>query len=395
MTTQAEPGRFGRYGGQYVPEMLMAALQELDAAYAEAKADPSFQQELDSYLSDYAGRPSPLTYAARLSELVGAKVYLKREDLNHTGSHKINNTLGQGLLAKRMGKPRVIAETGAGQHGVASATVAALFGMKCAVYMGTEDIRRQELNCYRMQLLGSEVVPVSSGAGTLADALDEAMRDWIQNVDDTFYIIGSVCGPHPYPTMVRDFQSVIGREARQQCLEKEGRLPTKIFACVGGGSNAMGIFYNFLGDEGVELIGVEAAGMGVDTDKHAATLTKGTFGILHGAAEYVLQDEDGQVLEAYSISAGLDYPGVGPEHCYLKDTGRAQYVPITDREALDAFIALSEMEGIIPALESSHAVAEVLKRKGQFAPDDLIIINVSGRGDKDVSEVKRLLALRG
>jgi len=395
MTTQAEPGRFGRYGGQYVPEMLMAALQELDAAYAEAKADPSFQQELDAYLSDYAGRPSPLTYAARLSELVGAKVYLKREDLNHTGSHKINNTLGQGLLAKRMGKPRVIAETGAGQHGVASATVAALFGMKCAVYMGTEDIRRQELNCYRMQLLGSEVVPVSSGAGTLADALDEAMRDWIQNVDDTFYIIGSVCGPHPYPTMVRDFQSVIGREARQQCLEKEGRLPTKVFACVGGGSNAMGIFYNFLGDEGVELIGVEAAGMGVDTDKHAATLTKGTFGILHGAAEYVLQDEDGQVLEAYSISAGLDYPGVGPEHCYLKDTGRAQYVPITDREALDAFIALSEMEGIIPALESSHAVAEVLKRKGQFAPDDLIIINVSGRGDKDVSEVKRLLALRG
>ncbi|MEN6347378.1 MAG: tryptophan synthase subunit beta [Armatimonadia bacterium] len=395
MTTQAEPGRFGRYGGQYVPEMLMAALQELDAVYAEAKADPSFQQELDAYLRDYAGRPSPLTYAARLSELVGAKVYLKREDLNHTGSHKINNTLGQGLLARRMGKPRVIAETGAGQHGVASATVAALFGMKCAVYMGTEDIRRQELNCYRMQLLGSEVVPVSSGSGTLADALDEAMRDWIENVDDTFYIIGSVCGPHPYPTMVRDFQSVIGKEARQQCLEKEGRLPTKVFACVGGGSNAMGIFHDFLGDEGVELIGVEAAGMGVDTDKHAATLTKGTFGILHGAAEYVLQDEDGQVLEAYSISAGLDYPGVGPEHCYLKDTGRAQYVPVTDREALDAFIALSEMEGIIPALESSHAVAEVLKRKGQFAPDDLIVINVSGRGDKDVAEVKRLLALRG
>ncbi|MCE5217935.1 tryptophan synthase subunit beta, partial [bacterium] len=330
MTTQAEPGRFGRYGGQYVPEMLMAALQELDAVYAEAKADPSFQQELDAYLRDYAGRPSPLTYAARLSELVGAKVYLKREDLNHTGSHKINNTLGQGLLARRMGKPRVIAETGAGQHGVASATVAALFGMKCAVYMGTEDIRRQELNCYRMQLLGSEVVPVSSGSGTLADALDEAMRDWIENVDDTFYIIGSVCGPHPYPTMVRDFQSVIGKEARQQCLEKEGRLPTKVFACVGGGSNAMGIFHDFLGDEGVELIGVEAAGMGVDTDKHAATLTKGTFGILHGAAEYVLQDEDGQVLEAYSISAGLDYPGVGPEHCYLKDTGRAQYVPVTD-----------------------------------------------------------------
>ena len=391
MTTSTEPGRFGRYGGQYVPEMLMAALQELDAAYAEVKQDPEFQAEFDRYLRDYAGRPSPLTFAQRLSEVVGARVYLKREDLNHTGSHKINNTLGQGLLARRMGKPRVIAETGAGQHGVATATVAALFGMKCAVYMGTEDIRRQELNCFRMQLLGAEVVPVSSGSGTLADALDEALRDWIEHVDDTFYILGSVCGPHPYPTMVRDFQSVIGRETRQQCLEKEGRLPTKIFACVGGGSNAMGIFYEFIKDEGVELIGVEAGGLGLDTDKHAATLNKGTFGILHGAAEYVLQDEDGQVLEAHSVSAGLDYPGVGPEHCYLKDTGRAQYVAITDQEALDAFCRLSELEGIIPALESAHAVAEVLKRQGQFSRDDLIVINISGRGDKDVAEVKRLL----
>lgn len=391
MTTTTEPGRFGRYGGQYVPEMLMAALQELDAAYAEVREDLEFLAEFDRYLREYAGRPSPLTFADRLSRLVGARVYLKREDLNHTGSHKINNTLGQGLLARRMGKPRVIAETGAGQHGVATATVAALFGMKCAVYMGTEDIRRQELNCFRMQLLGAEVVPVSSGSGTLADALDEALRDWIANVDDTFYILGSVCGPHPYPTMVRDFQSVIGRETRQQCLEKEGRLPTKVFACVGGGSNAMGIFHEFLEDEGVELIGVEAGGLGLDTDKHAATLNKGTFGILHGAAEYVLQDEDGQVLEAHSVSAGLDYPGVGPEHCYLKDTGRAQYVAVTDKEALDAFCRLSELEGIIPALESAHAVAEVLKRQGQFAPDDLVVINISGRGDKDVAEVKRLL----
>jgi tryptophan synthase beta chain len=389
--TTTEAGRFGRYGGQYVPEMLMAALQELDAAYADVRQDARFLAEFDSYLREYAGRPSPLTYADRLSHLVGARVYLKREDLNHTGSHKINNTLGQGLLARRMGKPRVIAETGAGQHGVATATVAALFGMKCAVYMGTEDIRRQELNCFRMQLLGAEVIPVSSGAGTLADALDEALRDWIANVDDTFYILGSVCGPHPYPTMVRDFQSVIGREARQQCLEKEGRLPTKVFACVGGGSNAMGIFHEFVEDEGVELIGVEAGGLGLETDKHAATLNKGTFGILHGAAEYVLQDEDGQVLEAHSVSAGLDYPGVGPEHCYLKDTGRAQYVAVTDKEALDAFCQLSELEGIIPALESAHAVAEVLKRKDQFAHNDIVIINISGRGDKDVAEVKRLL----
>ena len=395
MMQETQAGRFGRYGGQYVPEMLMPALQELDAAYAAARQDVQFQDEFERQLRDYAGRPSPLTFAARLSELVGAKVYLKREDLNHTGSHKINNTLGQGLLARRMGKPRVIAETGAGQHGVATATVAALFGMECAVYMGVEDIRRQELNCFRMQLLGAEVLPVSAGSGTLADALDEALRDWLANSQNTFYVLGSVCGPHPYPTMVRDFQRIIGRETKQQCLDKEGRLPTKVFACVGGGSNAMGIFYEFLEDADVELIGVEAAGLGLDTDKHAASLSKGTFGILHGAAEYVLQDEDGQVLEAHSVSAGLDYPGVGPEHCHLKDTGRAQYVGITDREALDAFCRLSELEGIIPALESAHAVAEVLKRAGEFDAEDLIVINVSGRGDKDVAEVKRVLGTTG
>ena len=392
MTTQTESGRFGKYGGQYVPEMLMAALDELDAAYSAATEDADFQTEFDSYLREYAGRPSSLYFAQRLSEQVGAKVYLKREDLNHTGSHKINNALGQGLLAKRMEKPRLIAETGAGMHGVATATVAALFGMECAVYMGVEDIRRQEINCFRMELLGTEVIPVSSGTGTLADALDEAMRDWLANVENTFYILGSVCGPHPYPTMVRDFQTVIGRETKRQCLEREGRLPTKIIACVGGGSNSIGIFYEFLQDEGVELIGVEAGGKGLDTEHHAATLLKGSYGILHGAAEYVLQDEDGQVLEAYSVSAGLDYPGVGPEHCHLKDTGRAEYVAITDKEAIDAFCKLSELEGIIPALESAHAVAEVLKRKGQFADDDLVVINLSGRGDKDVAEVKRILA---
>jgi tryptophan synthase beta chain len=373
--------------------MLMAALQELEAAYYEAEADAGFHAELDTYLRHYVGRPSPLTFAARLSDEVGAKVYLKREDLNHTGSHKINNVMGQGLLARRMGKPRVIAETGAGQHGVATATVAALFAMKCTVYMGTEDIRRQELNCFRMELLGAQVAPVSTGAGTLTEALDEAMRDWLASSADTFYVLGTVCGPHPYPTMVRSFQSIIGRETRQQVLEHEGRLPSHIFACVGGGSNAMGIFHEFIPEEGVQLIGVEAAGLGIDTEKHAATLNKGSYGILHGAAEYVLQDEDGQVLEAHSVSAGLDYPGVGPEHCYLKDTGRATYAAITDREALDAFCRLSELEGIIPALESAHAVAEVLKRRGQFAPEDLVVINVSGRGDKDVAEVKRLLGM--
>ncbi len=391
MSTDTRAGRFGRYGGQFVPEMLMSAVQELETAYDEARADPAFQEELATYLREYVGRPSPLTFAPRMSDEVGAKVYLKREDLNHTGSHKINNTMGQGLLARRMGKPRLIAETGAGQHGVATATVAALFGMECAVYMGAEDIRRQELNCFRMELLGTTVVPVTTGTATLTDALDEAMRDWLANSESTFYVLGTVCGAHPYPTMVRDFQSVVGREIRAQCLEHEGRLPTHIVACVGGGSNSIGAFYDFIPDTQVQLIGVEAGGHGLETFAHAATLNKGTFGILHGSAEYVLQDEDGQVLPAHSVSAGLDYPGVGPEHCMLKDTGRAQYVAATDGEALDALCRMSELEGIIPALESAHAVAEVFKRKGQFAADDIVVINVSGRGDKDVAEVKRIL----
>jgi len=391
MNTDVKAGRFGRYGGQYVPEMLMSAVHELEQAYDEARRDASFQGELDYYLREYVGRPSPLTLASRLSEVVGAKVYLKREDLNHTGSHKINNTMGQGLLAKRMGKPRLIAETGAGQHGVATATVAALFGMECAVYMGAEDIRRQELNCFRMELLGTRVIPVTTGTATLTDALDEAMRDWLANSQDTFYVLGTVCGAHPYPTMVRDFQSVIGRELRAQMLRLEGRLPTHILACVGGGSNSIGAFHEFIPDKEVKLIGVEAGGHGLETPAHAATLNKGTYGILHGSAEYVLQDEDGQLLPAHSVSAGLDYPGVGPEHCQLKDSGRAEYVAATDKEALDALCRLSELEGIIPALESAHAVAEVLKRQGQFSPDDVVVINVSGRGDKDVAEVKRIL----
>jgi len=391
MNTDVKAGRFGRYGGQYVPEMLMSAVHELEQAYDEARRDASFQGELDYYLREYVGRPSPLTLASRLSEVVGAKVYLKREDLNHTGSHKINNTMGQGLLAKRMGKPRLIAETGAGQHGVATATVAALFGMECAVYMGAEDIRRQELNCFRMELLGTRVIPVTTGTATLTDALDEAMRDWLANSQDTFYVLGTVCGAHPYPTMVRDFQSVIGRELRAQMLRLEGRLPTHILACVGGGSNSIGAFHEFIPDKEVKLIGVEAGGHGLETPAHAATLNKGTYGILHGSAEYVLQDEDGQLLPAHSVSAGLDYPGVGPEHCQLKDSGRAEYAAATDKEALDALCRLSELEGIIPALESAHAVAEVLKRQGEFSPDDVVVINVSGRGDKDVAEVKRIL----
>jgi tryptophan synthase beta chain len=394
MTTITK-GRFGRYGGQYVPETLMQALAELEAAYDSLKDTPKFLAEFDGYLRDYAGRPSPLTFAARLSEECGCKVYLKREDLNHTGSHKINNCLGQALVARQMGKPRIIAETGAGQHGVATATVAALFGMRCAVYMGEEDVRRQALNVFRMRLLGSEVIPVSSGTRTLKDAMNEAIRDWMENVRDTFYMIGSVAGPHPYPTMVRDFQAVIGRETKEQCLAKEGRLPTKIFACVGGGSNSIGIFHEFIPDAGVELYGAEAAGEGLDTPRHAATLEKGTFGILHGAAEYVLQDEDGQVLPAHSISAGLDYPGVGPEHCLLKDTGRATYLGVTDDEAVDAFCHLSEKEGIIPALESAHAVALALRMKGEFAPEDIVVINISGRGDKDAQEIQAILAARG
>jgi tryptophan synthase beta chain len=387
-------GRFGRFGGQYVPETLMSALRELEAAYEQVREDPQFRAELDYLLREYAGRPSRLYRADRLSEQVGCRVYLKREDLNHTGAHKINNCLGQGLLARRMGKRRLIAETGAGQHGVATATVAALFGMDAVIYMGEEDIRRQELNCFRMQLLGAEVAPVTSGSRTLKDAINEAIRDWMEHVEDTFYLFGTAAGPHPYPTIVRDFQSVIGLEAREQCLEKEGRLPTHLFACVGGGSNAIGLFHAFVEDASVELHGVEAGGLGLCTGKHAAPLNAGSFGILHGAAQYMMQDADGQVAETHSISAGLDYPGVGPEHCLLRDIHRAVYHAVTDDEALDAFCALSRLEGIIPALESAHAVAQVIKMAGSFAPDDLVIINLSGRGDKDVMEAQRLLAAR-
>ena len=384
-------GRFGPYGGQYVPETLMPALEELEREYEAARQDPTFQAALDACLGDYAGRPTPLYHAARLSEAVGAKVYLKREDLVHTGSHKLNNTLGQGLLAKRMGKPRVIAETGAGQHGVATATVAALLGLECAVYMGSEDIRRQELNVFRMQLLGTEVIAVESGSCTLKDAINEAIRDWMANVETTHYMFGSVAGPHPYPTMVRDFQAIIGREVRQQCGEQEGRLPTILTACVGGGSNAIGLFYDFIPEADVRLVGVEAGGEGLHTNRHAAPLNDGTFGVLHGAAEYVMQDDAGQIMHTHSVSAGLDYPGVGPEHCLLKDSGRAEYTAATDDQALEAFQRLSKLEGIIPALESAHSVAWVLSQSGRFAPEDIIVINLSGRGDKDAEEARRLL----
>ncbi|TAK77835.1 MAG: tryptophan synthase subunit beta [Dehalococcoidia bacterium] len=386
-----EHGHFGEFGGQYVPETLMPALAELEVAYHEALHDPAFQAELDGLLRDYVGRPSPLTHTARLSAEVGAKVYLKREDLNHTGAHKINAVIAQGLLARRMGKRRIIAETGAGQHGVATATVCALFGLDCIVYMGEEDIRRQSLNVFKMKILGAEVRPVSSGSRTLKDATNEAIRDWVTNVRDTYYIIGSVVGPHPYPAMVRDFQAVIGIEAREQILAKEGRLPTIAVACVGGGSNAMGLFHAFR-DDPVRLIGVEAAGEGLDK-RHAATLGKGRPGVLHGARSFLLQDAQGQVQEAHSISAGLDYPGVGPEHAYLKISERAEYRSVTDDEALAALQTLSRLEGIIPALESSHAVAQVIKMKGTFQPDDLVIINLSGRGDKDMNTVAEALGV--
>lgn len=389
-------GYFGEFGGQYVPEVLMPALAELEQSYAEAKADPKFQATLARHLKDYSGRETPLYRADRLTEaLGGATIYLKREDLNHTGSHKINNTLGQILLALRMGKTRIIAETGAGQHGVATATVCARFGLKCVVYMGEEDTRRQALNVFRMQLLGAEVRPVSSGTRTLKDATNEAIRDWVSNVDDTHYIIGSVVGPHPYPSMVRDFQSVIGAEARQQILAQTGRLPDAVVACVGGGSNAMGIFAGFLEDPTVDLYGVEAAGEGLGTDRHAASITLGTKGVLHGAKSYLLHNEDGQILPAHSISAGLDYPGVGPQHSHLKDSGRAKYVAITDHEALEAFVRLSQLEGIIPALESAHAVAYGLKLAPKLGSDQQMIINVSGRGDKDVAEVAAHLERKG
>lgn len=385
--------RFGPYGGRYVPETLVAALEELEQAYETYRNDPAFLAELQSLLTDYAGRPTPLLAATRFSAASGCRVYLKREDLAHTGAHKINNTLGQILLATRMGKKRIIAETGAGQHGVATATVAALFGLECHVYMGQEDISRQELNVYRMRLLGAEVIPVVSGSGTLKDATNEAIRDWVANVETTHYIIGSVVGPAPYPTIVRDFQSVIGKETRQQILDKVGALPAGIVACVGAGSNAIGIFHEFLDEPEVRLVGVEAAGLGLESGRHGASLARGRAGILHGSYSYVLQDEDGQIQEAHSIAAGLDYPSVGPEHSYLKDLGRVEYTSATDTEALAAFQTLARLEGILPALESAHALAYLLRGKHGFGADDVVVVNLSGRGDKDVYSVARALEL--
>ncbi|HEU4964637.1 MAG TPA: tryptophan synthase subunit beta [Bacilli bacterium] len=381
-------GRFGEFGGKFVPETLMNALEQLEQDFHFYKNDPEFQKQLDYYLTVYSGRQTPLYYAKNLTEkLGGAKIYLKREDLNHTGAHKINNCLAQGLLAKMTGKKRVIAETGAGQHGVATATVSALLGLECTVFMGEEDMERQKLNVFRMKLMGAEVVPAKSGTRTLKDATNEAIRHWVEHVEDTFYIIGSVVGPHPYPMMVRDFQRIIGDEVREQILAYEGRLPDTIIACVGGGSNAMGIFYPFLNDEAVRLIGVEAAGEGVDTEQHAATITKGTPGVIHGSLTYLLQDEYGQVQPAHSISAGLDYPGIGPEHAHLAHSKRATYLPITDTEALDAFQLLSRVEGIIPALESSHAIAQTVKLAPTLPQDHIIVVSLSGRGDKDVHSV--------
>ena len=381
-------GHFGPYGGIFVAETLMEPLDELRLAYEKFMRDPAFLAELDADLQDYVGRPSPIYHAERLSrELGGAQIYLKREDLNHTGAHKINNTIGQALLARRMGKTRIIAETGAGQHGVASATVAARLGLECVVYMGEVDVARQEANVYRMRLLGAEVRSVSSGSKTLKDALNEAMRDWVTNVDNTFYIIGTVAGPHPYPAMVRDFQAVIGREAREQMLAKTGRLPDALIACVGGGSNAIGLFYPFLEDEDVAIWGVEAAGDGLETGNHAAPLCAGTPGVLHGNRTYLMEDRDGQIIETHSISAGLDYPGVGPEHAWLKDTGRASYVAVTDAEALDAFHRLTRTEGIIPALESSHAIAQAIKMAPTMDTGQILLLNLSGRGDKDMHTV--------
>ena len=393
MTATAGQDRFGAFGGRYVPETLIPALDELDAAYDAARADAAFQAEIDRLLAHYVGRPSAMSDAPRLSEHVGATVLLKREDLNHTGAHKINNTIGQVLLALRMGKRRIIAETGAGQHGVATATICARYGLECVVYMGEEDMRRQALNVYRMKLMGARVVPVTSGTRTLKDATTEAIRDWVATVNTSHYVIGSVVGPSPYPRMVRDFQAIIGVEARRQVLERASRLPTTVVACVGGGSNAMGIFHAFVPDKAVELVGVEAAGEGLGSERHSASLAKGTPGVLHGSLSYLLQDADGQVHPAHSISAGLDYPGVGPEHSYLKDTGRATYVSVTDSQALDGFAALARLEGIIPALESAHAVAWTMQQKGRWKRDDLVVICVSGRGDKDVAQVMEMNSL--
>ncbi len=394
MTTQVvleSHGKFGPYGGQFVPETLMPALGELEASYRDAMADTAFRQELDDLLDTYVGRPTPLTYARRLTEhLGGAKIYLKREDLTHSGAHKINNALGQALLARRMGKQRIVAETGAGQHGVGTATACALLGLTCIVYMGTVDIKRQEPNVFRMKLLGAEVRPVASGSQTLKDAVNEAIRDWVAHVDDTYYLLGSALGPHPYPTIVRDFQTVIGREARAQILEAEDRLPDALVACVGGGSNAIGLFHPFLADEDVAMIGVEAGGEGVETGKHAARFSdtrRGRPGVLHGTRSFVLQDDDGQILETHSISAGLDYPSVGPEHALLRDRGRIRYTYAVDSEALEAFNLLCRLEGIIPALESSHAVAEVIKLAPQLGTEQVIVCNLSGRGDKDLDTV--------
>ena len=388
--TSVAHDRFGKFGGRYVPETLIPAIDELERAYDESREDPTFVAELDRMLTTYVGRPSALSDAPRFSELVGAPVWLKREDLNHTGAHKINNTVGQVLLARRMGKRRIIAETGAGQHGVATATVCARFGLECVVYMGEEDMRRQELNVFRMRLMGARVVAVSSGTRTLKDATTEAIRDWVTNVHDTYYIIGSVVGPAPYPRMVRDFQSVIGREARAQMLSAAGRLPKTVVACVGGGSNAIGAFHAFVGDRDVELIGVEAAGEGLESGHHSASLARGRPGVLHGSYSYLLQDEHGQVHPAHSISAGLDYPGVGPEHSYLKDIGRAQYVAVSDRDALRGFQLLSRLEGIIPALETAHAVSWIASNKGRWQPDEPVLLCVSGRGDKDVAQVSAM-----
>ena len=383
-------GRYGEYGGQFIPETLMNAVQELEDAYEKYKNDPEFQAELDDLLKNYAGRPSLLYEAKKMTrELGGAKIYLKREDLNHTGAHKINNVLGQVLLAKKMGKTRVIAETGAGQHGVATATAAALMDMECEVYMGKEDTDRQALNVYRMELLGAKVHPVTTGTMTLKDAVNETMREWSKRMDDTLYVLGSVMGPHPFPMIVRDFQKVIGKEIKEQILEKEGKLPDAVIACVGGGSNAMGAFYEFIEDKEVQLIGCEAAGLGIDTEKHAATIARGTEGVFHGMKSLFCQDEYGQIAPVYSISAGLDYPGIGPEHANLAATGRAQYVPITDKEAVEAFEYLSRTEGIIPAIESAHAVAYAMKLAPTMRKDQTIVINISGRGDKDVAEIAR------
>lgn len=391
-----ERGLFGIFGGRYVAETLMPLILQLGEAYEQAKQDPEFVSELAYFQRDYVGRPSPLYYAERLTEhLGGAKIYLKREELNHTGAHKINNCIGQILLARRMGKKRIIAETGAGMHGVATATVAARFGLECVVYMGTTDIERQQANVFRMNLLGAKVIPVTAGTGTLKDAMNEALRDWVTNVDNTFYLIGTVAGPHPFPAMVRDFQAVIGKEVRAQLQEQEGRLPDSLIACVGGGSNAIGLFHEFLDEPTVKMVGAEAAGLGLETGKHAASLTLGAPGVLHGNKTYLLQDEDGQIKDAHSVSAGLDYPGVGPEHAWLRDEGRVEYTAVSDDEALAAFQLLCRQEGIIPALESSHALAEAVKRAPNLPKDHLMVVNLSGRGDKDMATIMHYLGQQG